>query len=324
MPKPARLTIGMPVYNGETLVAATLDALLAQSYADFELIVCDNASTDRTPAIVEAYRARDPRIRYVRNERNIGANGNFTRVASLATAELFKWAAHDDLYAPTYLERCIEALDAEPDVVLAHADVVFIDETGAPFSRGDGARAWIEPATKACFTADPADLGESDSAIGRFRHVLFGSLWGTHMFGVVRRRALARTNLIQNVPSSDRPFLAELALLGRFRTVREPLFQKRFHSRMTTALSERELKAYVSGDGADYSKRGRQLSVYMATPAGKPLGWAEKAVCRCLVLAYGAKVALRTARGRHHAAIRPAPGASGVRGGNTKTAGQRP
>ncbi|MDX2157743.1 MAG: glycosyltransferase family 2 protein [Hyphomicrobiaceae bacterium] len=306
MSGPVRLSIGLPVYNGEALLEETLASLLRQTFADFEIIILDNASTDRTPVIAASAAARDARVRYVRNERNIGANANFTRAAELATAPLFKWAAHDDLYAPTYLQRCIDALDGDPGVVLAHADAVFIDEWGAPFRNGARAGAWIEPATGATYTADPPDLAESARPFVRFGHVVFGSLWGTHMFGVIRREALSRTRLIQNVPSADRPLLAELALLGRFQTVREPLFLKRFHSRMTLALSEHEIRAYVSADSAEYSKRLRQLSIFLATPHRKPIGWLQRLACRGMVLAYAGKVFLRTSRGVTHQAIRPA------------------
>lgn len=318
MPTQPRISIGMPVYNGEGLLAQALDALLAQTFRDFEIVVCDNASTDATPSIAEAYSRRDGRVRYVRNDTNIGANANFCRVAGLTSAPLFKWAAHDDLYAPTYLERCLAILDASPDVVLAHADTVFIDEQGQRFGKGPEPGAWIEPVTGATYTADPIDLAEGKSPLSRFAHVVFASLWGTDMFGLIRRSALDRTRLIQDLPSSDRPLLAELALLGRFEHVREPLFQKRFHSRMTMALSERDLAAYVSGGGAGYSKRGRQLRVYMAAPAGKPVGWLTKFACRGVVLAYSAHVAIRTLRGRRHEAVRPpAPGA-GPRTGDTE------
>ncbi len=301
-----RVSIGMPVYNGEAFLEATLERLLGQTLRQFEIVICDNASTDRTRTIAEALAARDPRVRYVRNETNIGANVNFSRVASLTTAPLFKWAAHDDLYAATYLERCVGILDGNPDVVMAHSDTVFIDEQGEPFAKGPAPGVWIEPVSGASYTADPVDLGEASSPLRRFAHVVFGSLWGTHMFGVIRRSALDRTRLIQDLPSSDRPLLAELALLGRFQHVREPLFFKRFHPRMTMALSERELAAYVSGVGADYSKRGRQMRVYMAAPEGKPVGWAMKIACRGIVLAYGAHVGIRVLRGQRHEAVRPA------------------
>ncbi|MEZ5857069.1 MAG: glycosyltransferase family 2 protein [Hyphomicrobiaceae bacterium] len=301
-----RLTIGMPVYNGEAFIGSTLQCLLGQTFGDFEIIVCDNASTDKTVAIVEEIARRDPRVRLIANTRNIGANANFSKVAANATAPYFKWAAHDDLYGAEFLARCIAALDADPGVVLAHADSVFIDEAGRNFSRGKAPGEWIEAKSGASYFSDPIDLGEAPTPIARFRQVLFSSLWGTHMFGVIRTSALRQTHLIQNVPNSDRPLLAELALLGRFKGVRQPLFLKRFHSRMTLALTEQEIQAYVSADGEAYSKRRRQLSVFLSTPAGKPVGWLTRNACRGLVLAYSLEVARRWWRGTRHPAICPA------------------
>src|SRR5881275_1082167 len=93
-----RLSIGLPVYNGEEYLAESLDALLGQTYEDFELVISDNASTDGTEDICRKY------------------------VFTQCRGELFKWASHDDLYARDLLRRCVEALDERPDVILAHAD----------------------------------------------------------------------------------------------------------------------------------------------------------------------------------------------------------
>src|SRR5215472_3946539 len=100
-----RLSIGLPVYNGEDYLAESLEALLGQSYEDFELIISDNASTDSTADICRRYEKQDSRIRYVRQPRNIGAGPNHNYVVRHARGELFKWAAHDDLYARDLLKR---------------------------------------------------------------------------------------------------------------------------------------------------------------------------------------------------------------------------
>jgi glycosyltransferase involved in cell wall biosynthesis len=115
-----KVSIGMPVYNGENFIVESLDALFAQTFTDFELIICDNASTDRTGEICREYAARDARIRYCRNETNIGASANYNLTFELARGDYFKWAAHDDICAPTYVERCVEALDRDPGVALAY------------------------------------------------------------------------------------------------------------------------------------------------------------------------------------------------------------
>src|ERR1700683_4254551 len=107
-----RLTIGLQVYNGENDLAECLEALLGQTYEDFELLISDNASTDATADICRRYAKRDPRIRYVRQPRNIGLGPNYNFLVDQATGEFFKPAWHDDLYARDLLKRCIQALDA--------------------------------------------------------------------------------------------------------------------------------------------------------------------------------------------------------------------
>lgn len=131
----ARLSIGLPVYNGERYLAESLDALLGQTYKDFELIISDNASTDGTAGICREYARQDPRIRYVRQTKNIGAAPNHNFVLSEAKGELFKWAAADDLYARDLLERCIAALDEHPDFVLADSWTAAISDSGTSSKR---------------------------------------------------------------------------------------------------------------------------------------------------------------------------------------------
>ena len=94
-----RLSIGLPVYNGERYIGEAFEALLGQTYEDFELIVSDNASTDGTPEICLRYARQDRRVRYIRQERNIGLIPNHTFLIQQARGELYKCAAHDDLYA---------------------------------------------------------------------------------------------------------------------------------------------------------------------------------------------------------------------------------
>ena len=109
-----RLSVGLPVYNGEKYLRESLDALLGQSYGDFHLIISDNASTDSTEEICREYLAKDSRISYFRQPVNIGATPNHNWTFDQSSTELFKWASYDDLYGRDLLARCIEALDADP------------------------------------------------------------------------------------------------------------------------------------------------------------------------------------------------------------------
>ena len=125
-----RLSIGLPVYNGEDYLAHSLDALLGQTYEDFELIISDNASTDGTADMCQRYAKKDSRVRYVRQPQNIGLARNHDFVFQESCGDLFKWAAADDVYGQHLLERCVDALDECPNVVLAHAWEAAIDESG--------------------------------------------------------------------------------------------------------------------------------------------------------------------------------------------------
>jgi glycosyltransferase involved in cell wall biosynthesis len=206
-----RLTIGLPVYNGEEYLAESLDALLGQSYEDYELIITDNASTDGTPDICKRYVAADSRVSYHRLPVNIGAAGNHNHVFTLARGELFKWASHDDLYGATLLERCVEALDERPDYILAHSYNATIDSRGRI----------IEP-------YDYRIPTDSPSAAARFRGLLYAP-GGDDFYGVIRSAALRRVRPHGSYHHADRTFVMDMAMQGRFHQVPELLYFRRDH-----------------------------------------------------------------------------------------------
>lgn len=206
-----RLTVGLPVYNGEKYLAEALEALLGQSYGDFEMIISDNASTDTTEEICRDYVARDKRIRYLRQNVNIGAGPNHNIVFDEARGELFKWASDDDLYGRHLLRRCIEILDEYPEVVLSHTATAIIDESGA-----------ITRKVGYPLTTDSPDVAE------RFRSLLF-DVGGDDDYGVIRSDILRRTALYDSYYHADRTIVAEIALYGRFHHAQESMYFRRDH-----------------------------------------------------------------------------------------------
>ena len=126
------LSIGLFVYNGERFIEKALDSILNQTFTDFEVIISDNASTDRTGDICRLYAQNDRRIRYYRNEKNMGAGWNVRRVCDLATGKYFEWAAADDMLEPGFLRACVETLEADPGYVVAHSKTRVVDENGKP------------------------------------------------------------------------------------------------------------------------------------------------------------------------------------------------
>ena len=209
-----RVSIGMPIYNGETFLEETLVSLLEQTYTAFELIICDNASTDRTQEICQTYAAADTRIRYYRNEENLGAAPNYNRTFALAQGEYFKWCAHDDPCAPTYLARCVETLDSAPEAIMCYPKTVAIDEAGAVIN-ADSYR-------------DGFNLREEEAHI-RFRNFFDTGILYHPVFGLMRSTILGQTPLIGSFASSDIALLGELAIRGKCYELPDPLAFRRVH-----------------------------------------------------------------------------------------------
>jgi glycosyltransferase involved in cell wall biosynthesis len=208
-----RVSIGLPVFNGERFLEETLNSLLEQTFTDLELIISDNASTDQTERICRAYAAKDRRIRYYRNEKNLGAAQNYNRVFALATGEYFKWAAADDLCAPDFLKRCVEILDREPQVAVSHSRTKIIDAHGRVINY-DESRLHLQ----------------APSPSKRFLQLMRSLRKCNTVFGLIRSSILKRTRLIGNFIASDSCLLAELALYGKFYEIPEYLFFRRDHA----------------------------------------------------------------------------------------------
>jgi glycosyltransferase involved in cell wall biosynthesis len=125
-----KVSIGVPVFNGGEFLRETLDSILAQDYTDFELIISDNASTDNTEEICRDYRARDSRIRYVRQSENIGGYNNYKFLLDSALGEYFMWSAADDyLHSATDLKKLVMTLEQGYEYVFPEVDILY-SETG--------------------------------------------------------------------------------------------------------------------------------------------------------------------------------------------------
>ena len=207
------VSLGLFVYNGERFIEQTLDSILSQTFTDFELIISDNASTDRTGEIALAYAARDSRIRYYRSDQNMGAGWNVRRVYELATGKYFKQAAADDLLEPDFLWRCVEILEKDPGCVLAYTRTKEVDESG------NFIKNYVTP-----MQADSTD------PVARFRAMLLPLHNCYQVFGVMRMSALHRIPAQGSYVNSDGVLLARMSLLGRFSEVPEHLFISRRHS----------------------------------------------------------------------------------------------
>lgn len=260
-----RVSIGLPVRNGERFLRRQLDSLLAQDFTDFEVIISDNASTDGTRAICEEYARRDSRVRYHRSDVDRGLAWNWNRAFELARAPYFKWAAHDDEHAPTFLSRCVEVLDTDESVVCCHAATVDIDE------HGNVLRLWPARVTP----ASPSP------------HVRFGDMLRPYpafqIYGLTRGDALRRTGLHRPIPEIDHALLAELALLGRIVEIPEPLFRRREHeARSVRAFRTARARwaLYAGGTSSGQRWPGLQLSREMVRAVrNSPVEGRERLLC---------------------------------------------
>jgi glycosyltransferase involved in cell wall biosynthesis len=261
------VSIGVPVYNGETYLAEAFASMLSQTYAPIEIIVSDNGSSDATEAICRRHAALDPRIRYYRNDVNRGSAWNFNAVFDRARGEYFKWWAYDDLCDPSYIEKCVDVLDRDPSVSLCFARTTIIDERGRRVRDYDDQMdlRWAQP-----------DL--------RFRQMLFREARQCNaQFGVMRARVLEKTPLLGGYAASDEILLTELALRGAICQIPERLFFRRDHPRTSirTHGSVRRVIAFVDPHktGDFQLPHWRWLAEYSRAISRVPIDPVDKLKC---------------------------------------------
>jgi glycosyltransferase involved in cell wall biosynthesis len=206
------ITIGLPVYNSERYLRQSLDSLLAQTYSDFVLIISDNASTDGTAQICREYAAADPRIRYSRNETNIGNPRNFNRVSDLATTRYLKWSTADDFWEKSFLERALDVMERDPTIALCYPQAVIVDADGGNPTNYDDVLHLVQ-----------------ENPVDRFLSLIASIKLAHQHLGLIRMSHLRQTHLLGTHVASDINLLAELTLYGKFFELPHRLFFRRFH-----------------------------------------------------------------------------------------------
>jgi glycosyltransferase involved in cell wall biosynthesis len=228
---PPLVSVALPVYNGERFISVAIESVLTQTLTDLELIICDNASTDATGPICREYAADDDRIRYLRNDTNLGSSPNFNRAFQEARGRYFKWITHDDAITPDCLEKSLALLESRPDAILCHSQVHLIDEQGETIEYYDTGLDGI---------------GDDRPSV-RFGELICKPHQCLECDGLMLREGVARTALYGSFPGSDRALLAELGLLGPILRLDEPLYMTREHSgrfRRTHTTPEARLASY--------------------------------------------------------------------------------
>ncbi len=265
------VSIGIPVYNGERFLDASLDSLLGQTYEDIEFVVSDNGSTDGTEEICRDRVARDPRLRYLRSPVNRGAAWNYANVVRETSGSYFKWATHDDLVAPTYVERCMEVFAEAPESVgVVYARTAIIDEIG------DAKREYH----------DNLDIRDPKPWL-RLRRLVGNIVMSNASFGVIRRSVLERSRLLGAFPSADYAMMAEFALLGEIWEIPEVLFFRREHAAMSRAANPSASEAAEwflrdrRGDGRCSSRGASSSSTSARSISCRSRGRRERSAMRC-------------------------------------------
>jgi glycosyltransferase involved in cell wall biosynthesis len=224
----------MPVYNGANYISVAIASCLNQDLPDLELIITDNASTDATEEICREFASRDPRVRYVRNPKNLGAAPNYNLGFKMARGRYFKWCAHDDFISRDYLSATVAALQAAPAATLAITRTQCVDDTGAPVD---------------LVGAESAAIGGADPAQRlalALRHM--GTCYA--IFGLFRADALSKSSLHRPYYGSDRALLAELALLGPFVRSEAGVFFNREHQTRSVHLRKKADRRIWQAAGA--------------------------------------------------------------------------
>jgi glycosyltransferase involved in cell wall biosynthesis len=206
------VTVGLPVYNVERFVGQSIDTLLAQTFTDFKILICDNASTDRTGDVCREYASRDPRIEYHRNPTNLGMAGNYNRSFALSRSKYFRWAPADDYCAPELLEDHVRVLESDPGISLCYSQAWFVGEDGTPYEM------WT----------DELHLLQDDP-VERFKKVIERIKRVHHHLGLMRADCVARTGGIAKHVSSDIAFVAAMSLLGKLHRIDKPQYFRRMH-----------------------------------------------------------------------------------------------
>jgi glycosyltransferase involved in cell wall biosynthesis len=202
------VSIGMPIYNEEKFLEASVASILNQDYDNFELIISDNASSDKTELICLELAQKDSRIKYIRNDINIGAIANFSQVFDLATGEYFMFAGGHDLWSLDFIKNCLKTLQEFPSSVLAFPSTIWINEADQPISK-----------------ETPFYDTRGFDVISRYLFVLWGPM--NPVYGLIRMDALKKVRVDIQMLGGDLIILIELSFLGQFAYVNDASWYRR-------------------------------------------------------------------------------------------------
>jgi glycosyltransferase involved in cell wall biosynthesis len=206
------VSIGLPVRNAGERVADVVESVLAQDHGNVELVISDNGSTDNTEEVCRSLAARDGRIAYHRQPRNIGLFNNFLHTIELAKGTYFRWIGDDDRLAPTFVSRCLREFAEDPRLLLVTTQVEYLGP--------DGHTQTARYDATAMRSAEPVDRVTELLRLLNESHLLIDPL-----YGMVRRApvaAIPRRNMVRE----DEVFAVKLAFAGPWGHVPEVLARR--------------------------------------------------------------------------------------------------
>ncbi len=211
------VSIGLPVYNGEDFLKYALDSLLSQTFRDFEIIISDNASTDNTPKICQEYVLKDKRIRYIRQNNNMGALWNFNFVLKQSNKEYFIWVSSDDKLHPEFLEKNIDILEKNKNVVCSIGDVIFSDVVNYEFkSNNETKKTFRQRYVKSTY-------GTYESKVRTYLKFFQASM----IYGLYRRDKLQKSLTINKIfLAFDLTIILNVLKYGDFHVIDENLLHR--------------------------------------------------------------------------------------------------
>lgn len=212
-----KVSIGLPVYNGENFLKYALDSLLSQTFRDFEIIISDNASTDNTPKICQEYVLKDKRIRYIRQNNNMGALWNFNFVLKQSNKEYFIWVSSDDKLHPEFLEKNIDILEKNKNVVCSIGDVIYSDVINYEFKlNNDTKKIFRQKYVKSTY-------GTYESKVRTYLKFFQASM----IYGLYRRDKLQKSITINKIfLAFDLSIILNVLKYGDFHVIDENLLHR--------------------------------------------------------------------------------------------------
>jgi glycosyltransferase involved in cell wall biosynthesis len=270
------VSIGLPVYNGENFVAEAIQCVLDQTFSNWELIICDNSSTDRTVAICRVFADRDSRISVHQNARNMGASFNYNEVFRFSRGKYFKWMAHDDLFAPQFIESCIKELEKDERLVLVFPKMCHVAVDGRLLRRQASELSVLGP-----------------TAESRAKQVMslatqgMDFIWLT--YGLIRREVLEQSGAMSLFAGQDQLLLFKIALRGGIKQLKEEMFFRRDHAEASTCkrgstVRERAKFAYADDNRRLVLPWCRLLKEHLVCVLHSPIPFRSRLRCTGAVL----------------------------------------